>query len=39
MFQNYYKCSWKAILDDSKGKYGFTQSQVCLKNLSEVDKF
>ena len=26
------------ILDDSKGKYGFTQSQVCLKNLSEVDK-
>ena len=25
-------------MDDSKGKYGFTQSQVCLKNLSEVDK-
>ncbi len=26
------------ILDDSKGKYGFTQSQVCLNNLSEADK-
>ena len=26
------------ILDDSKGKYGFTQSQVCLKDLRDVDK-
>ncbi len=26
------------ILDDTKGKYGFTQSQVCLKDLREVDK-
>ena len=26
------------ILDDTKGKYGFTQSQVCLKDLREIDK-
>jgi hypothetical protein len=26
------------VFDDTKGEYGFTQSQVCLKDLREVDK-